>query len=133
MLRCKSKSKPQSRLWRSRLSSCCSQLLLTYADLISDLVLAMTLLLGNAAQLVYGIVSLGILGTSLVLQVLVVKHLGKKPWYSKDVLLTAVFFDPALEAYHDFTGVHLLVRDSFLVRSKPWRGHLRRSLNWCFS
>jgi hypothetical protein len=79
-------------------------LLLTYADLVSDIVLAILLLLGSADQMVYGIVSVCILGTSLVVQVLLVKFMGKKPWCSKDVLLAALYFGPALEAYRDFNG-----------------------------
>jgi hypothetical protein len=81
-----------------------SMLLLTYADLISDIVLASLLLLGKAAQVMYGIVSFCFLGTSLVVQVLLVKYVDRKPWLSKDVFLTAAFFGPALKAYHALHG-----------------------------
>jgi hypothetical protein len=77
-------------------------LALSYADLISDLVLAVVLLRG--AQAAYGVVALVILSVSLVVQVLLVKFLGKKPWLSKDTLLTAVCLGHALEAYRQFAG-----------------------------
>jgi hypothetical protein len=78
-------------------------LALSYADLISDLVLATVLLLGT--QTSYGVASLmSILSVSLVAQLLMVKFYGKQPWFSKDIHLTAFCLGPALEAYRLFAG-----------------------------
>jgi hypothetical protein len=77
-------------------------LTLSYADLISDLVLAVVLLHGSQAS--YGVAALTILGVSLVVQVLAVKFYGRKPWLSKDTLFTAICLGPALEAYRQFAG-----------------------------
>jgi hypothetical protein len=60
-------------------------LALSYADLISDLVLAVVLLRG--AQAAYGVASLVTLSVSLFLQVLAIRLFGNKPWLSKDTLL----------------------------------------------
>jgi K+-sensing histidine kinase KdpD len=78
-------------------------LALSYADLISDLVLAVSLLRG--AQVSYGVASLVILGIlSVVVQLVTVRFYAKKPWLSKDTLLTAVCLGPALSAYRQFAG-----------------------------
>jgi hypothetical protein len=63
-------------------------LALSYADLISDLILAILLL--NGEQAAYGVASLVILSASLVVQVFTVKCVGQNPWFSKDTLLTVV-------------------------------------------
>jgi hypothetical protein len=77
-------------------------LVLSYADLLSDIYVAVLLL--GTEQAVYGVASFGFLGVSLVLQVFVVKFMGKKAWRSKDVLLTVLCLGPLLQAYRDAFG-----------------------------
>jgi len=72
-------------------------LLLCYADLSTDLVLVSTLL--GSSQATYGVISLCILGVSLLAQVVSVRYLDRVAWLSKDVLLTALGLGPLLHAY----------------------------------
>lgn len=62
------------------------KVLLSYFDVLTDIVLAVTLL--GTDQAAYGVVSFGILGLSLIMQAFVMKSFGKAPWLSKDVFVT---------------------------------------------
>jgi len=64
------------------------KVLLSYFDVLTDIVLAVTLL--STDQAAYGVVSFGILGLSLIMQAFVMKSFGKAPWLSKDVFVTAI-------------------------------------------
>jgi hypothetical protein len=70
------------------------KVLLSYFDVLTDIVLAVTLL--GTDQAAYGVVSFGILGLSLIMQVFCMTSFGKAPWLSKDVFVTAIFGGPAL-------------------------------------
>jgi hypothetical protein len=72
-------------------------LVLCYADLFTDVILAVTLLVSRHAT--YGVISLGILVVSLVVQLVFVKYFSRVAWMSKDVLLTALCLGPILHAY----------------------------------
>jgi hypothetical protein len=74
------------------------QLIVAYTDLVTDIILAITLLAGETHK-AYGYASIGFLGFSLVVQVFVVTFLGREPCLSKAVLLSAFYLGPALEAY----------------------------------
>jgi hypothetical protein len=71
--------------------------LLSYTNLASDLLVASTLL--GTTHNAYGVASLSFLGSALVLQLISTKIALKVPLLSKDMLLTAVFAGPALQAY----------------------------------
>jgi hypothetical protein len=82
----------------------------------TDVVLGAFLLSGP--QAFYGVVSLGILGVSLLLQAFVVKSFGNVAWLSKDVLFTCLALGPLLQAYrcvfgeqrnHDWNGAEALL------------------------
>jgi hypothetical protein len=80
---------------------------ISYADFISDIVLAFGLvLLGTAGEGArsFGSASFGIIGFSLFIQCCVVRFMGKQPWCSKDVLMTAACLGPALQAYRQVYG-----------------------------
>jgi hypothetical protein len=77
-------------------------LMVSYGDLLSDLVLAVMLL--SSSQWTFGVVSLGIIGFSLLMQVLLVKVGGGGSWFSKEVLFTAICLGPLLEAYRECYG-----------------------------
>jgi hypothetical protein len=77
-------------------------LIVSYGDLLSDLVLAMMLLFSS--QWTFGVVSLGIIGFSLLMQVLLVKFFGGGSWFSKEVLFTAICLGPLLEVYREYYG-----------------------------
>jgi hypothetical protein len=79
-----------------------AKVLLSYFDMLTDVVLAITLL--GTDQATYGVVSFGILGLTLFAQVFSVRAMGKASWISKDVFLTAIGFGPALEAYRYVFG-----------------------------
>jgi len=79
-----------------------AKVLLSYFDLLTDAVLAITLL--GTEQATYGVVSFAILGLSLFVQALIVTAIGKAPWLSKDVFMTMTGFGPALEAYRSVFG-----------------------------
>ena len=86
----------KQRSGKLRHKSMSLMLALSYANLISDVVLAVVLLHGTQSG--YGAALLAILGFSLFGQLIVVKFHGKRPWLSKDVFLTAVYLGPALQS-----------------------------------
>jgi hypothetical protein len=77
-------------------------LMLSYADMLSDLVLAILLI--SSSHSAFGWASICIIGFSLLVQVLMVKFVGEKPWVSKDILLTTLCLGPVLQAYRDAFG-----------------------------